>query len=81
MWLYIYASAGQWDGIKKVRKMMKDGGVINELGCSWIEVNKQVHAFFVGDRSHPQMQQIYEKLEMLSHQMKAAGYAPAGDQS
>ena len=59
---------------------MKDGGVRKEPGCSWIEVNKQVHAFSVGDRSHPQMQQIYEKLEMLSQQMKAAGYAPVGDQ-
>ena len=54
-------------------------GVRKEPGCSWIEVNKQVHAFFVGDRSHPQMQLIYENLEMLSQQMKAAGYAPAGD--
>ena len=71
----IYAAVGQWDGIEKVRKMMKDGGVRKELGCSWIEVNKQVHDFFVGDRSHPQMQQSYEKLEILSQQMKAAGYA------
>ena len=61
--------------------MMKDEGVRKKLECSWIEVNKQVHAFFLGDRSHPQMQQIYEKLEMLSQQMKAEGYAPVGDQS
>ena len=60
--------------------MIKDGGVRKEPRCSWIEVNKQVHAFSIGDRSHPQMQQIYEKLEMLSQQMKAAGCAPVGDQ-
>ena len=70
-----------WDDNKKVRKMMKDGGVRKEPGCSWIEVNKQVHSFFVGDRSHPQMQQIYEKLEILSQQMKAVSYAPTRDQS
>eukprot|EP01018_Ginkgo_biloba_P019081 Gb_13190 [translate_table: standard] len=72
----IYAAAGRWDGIEKVRKMMKDRRVRKMPGCSWIEVNKQVHPFLVGDRSHPQTQKIYAKLDTLSMQMKAAGYAP-----
>eukprot|EP01018_Ginkgo_biloba_P014275 Gb_03221 [translate_table: standard] len=72
----IYASAGKWDGTKKVRKMMKDRRVKKKPGCSWIEVNKQMYAFYVGDRSHPQTQDIYAKLEALSRQMKAAGYVP-----
>eukprot|EP01018_Ginkgo_biloba_P000442 Gb_36920 [translate_table: standard] len=45
----IYAAAGRWDGIEKVRKMMKDRSVKKMPGYSWIEVNKQVHAFLVGD--------------------------------
>eukprot|EP01018_Ginkgo_biloba_P036819 Gb_28171 [translate_table: standard] len=49
----IYAAVGRWDGIEKVRKMMKDRMVKKKPGCSWIEVNKQVHTFLVGDRSHP----------------------------
>eukprot|EP01018_Ginkgo_biloba_P000317 Gb_38242 [translate_table: standard] len=72
----IYAAAGRWDAIEKVRKMMKDRRVKKTPGCSWIEVNKQVHAFLAGDRSHPQMQKIYSKLEKLSRQIKAAGYVP-----
>eukprot|EP01018_Ginkgo_biloba_P040732 Gb_28666 [translate_table: standard] len=72
----IYAAAGRWDGIKKVRKMMKDRMVEKKPGCSWIEVNKQVYAFLVGDKSHPQMQKIYAKLEKLHGQMKVAGYVP-----
>eukprot|EP01018_Ginkgo_biloba_P010349 Gb_07336 [translate_table: standard] len=72
----IYASAGKWDGIEKVRKMMKDRKVKKKPGCSWIEVNKEVYTFLVGDRSHPQMQEIYAELEKLSKQMKAAGYVP-----
>eukprot|EP01018_Ginkgo_biloba_P034522 Gb_08671 [translate_table: standard] len=72
----IYAAAGRWDGIEKVRKLMKDRGIKKKPGCSWIEINQQVHAFTVGDRSHPQMQEIYAKLERLSRQMKAAGYVP-----
>eukprot|EP01018_Ginkgo_biloba_P032084 Gb_05882 [translate_table: standard] len=45
----IYAAAGKWDGIEKVRKMMKDRKVAKEPGCSWIVVNKQVYTFLAGD--------------------------------
>eukprot|EP01018_Ginkgo_biloba_P022532 Gb_14918 [translate_table: standard] len=72
----IYATVGRWDGIEKVRNMMKNRRVKKTPGCSWIEVDKQVHAFLVGDTSHPQTHEIYAKLETLSGQMKAAGYVP-----
>eukprot|EP01018_Ginkgo_biloba_P001355 Gb_26130 [translate_table: standard] len=72
----IYAAAGRWDDIENVRRMMKDRRVKKTPGCSWIEVNKQIHAFLVGDKSHPQTQMIYAKLETLSRQMKEAGYVP-----
>eukprot|EP01018_Ginkgo_biloba_P002732 Gb_33135 [translate_table: standard] len=72
----IYAAAGKWDDTENVRRMMKERGVKKTPGCSWIEVNKQVHAFLVGDRSHPQTQKIYSNLESLSRQMKAVGYVP-----
>jgi pentatricopeptide repeat protein len=70
----IYAAAGRWDDIERVRKLMKDRGVKKTPGYSWIKVDKQVHAFLVGDRSHPQMQEIYMELERLSSEMKMAGY-------
>jgi len=70
----IYAAAGRWDDIEKVRKLMKDGGLKKTPQYTWIEINKQVHAFLVGDRSHPQMQEIYMELERLSLEMKIAGY-------
>eukprot|EP01018_Ginkgo_biloba_P034626 Gb_37254 [translate_table: standard] len=72
----IYAAAGRWDDIEKVRKIMKDKRVEKKPGCSWIEVNRQVHVFSVGDRSHPQMEKIYSELERLSRQMRTAGYVP-----
>eukprot|EP01018_Ginkgo_biloba_P004806 Gb_36676 [translate_table: standard] len=72
----IYAAADRWDDTENVRTMMKDRRVQKEPGCSWIEVNKQVHAFHVGDKSHPQTHKIYAKLESLYTQMKAAGYVP-----
>eukprot|EP01018_Ginkgo_biloba_P039721 Gb_32164 [translate_table: standard] len=72
----IYARAGRWDEVEKVRKMMKDREVKKMPGSSWIEVNNKVHAFIVGDKSHPQTQNIYAELERLSGQMKEAGYMP-----
>eukprot|EP01018_Ginkgo_biloba_P013188 Gb_32449 [translate_table: standard] len=72
----IYATVGRWDDSEKVRRMMKDRRVKKMPGCSWIEVNKQMHTFVVGDRSHPQTQKIYAKLESLYSQMKSAGYVP-----
>eukprot|EP01018_Ginkgo_biloba_P002616 Gb_35467 [translate_table: standard] len=72
----MYAAAGRWDDIENVRRMMKDRRIKKTPGCSWIEVNKQVHVFLVGDRLHPQTHKIYAKLERLSGQMNAAGYVP-----
>eukprot|EP01018_Ginkgo_biloba_P002764 Gb_31266 [translate_table: standard] len=72
----IYAAAGRWDDTENVRRMMKERSVKKPPGCSWIEVNKQVHTFLVADRSHPQTHKIYAKLEILSREMKAAGYVP-----
>eukprot|EP01018_Ginkgo_biloba_P019414 Gb_16546 [translate_table: standard] len=72
----IYAAAGRWVDVEKVRRMIKDKGMKKIPGCSWIEVNNRVHLFFMGDRSHPQSDKIYSKLAILAGQMKEAGYAP-----
>jgi pentatricopeptide repeat protein len=70
----IYAAKGRWHDSVKVRTMMMDLGLRKPPGCSWIELNNKVHAFRVGDRSHPQSKQIYELLETLGEQMQGAGY-------
>eukprot|EP01018_Ginkgo_biloba_P000318 Gb_38243 [translate_table: standard] len=63
----IYAAVGRWDGIQKMRKMMKDRRVKRTPGCSWIEVNKQVHTFLVGDRSHQENVGEAQKEQILCH--------------
>eukprot|EP01018_Ginkgo_biloba_P017187 Gb_23320 [translate_table: standard] len=72
----IYATAGRWDDVAKVRTMLMYRGLKKSPGCSWIEIENQVHAFLAGDRSHPQSDKVYAILEGLSGQMKEAGYAP-----
>jgi len=72
----IYAAAGRWDDVAKVRKMMNDRGVKKETAYSWIEVEARVHAFVSDDTLHPQIKEIYAALDKLAGQMKAAGYVP-----
>eukprot|EP01018_Ginkgo_biloba_P006827 Gb_25737 [translate_table: standard] len=72
----IYAAAGRWDDVAKVRKMMKDRGVKKETGRSWIEVKNKVNTFVSDDTIHPQTEEIYAKLKTLTGQMEQAGYVP-----
>ena len=51
----IYVAAERWDDIEKIRKMMKNKEVNRIPGCSWIEINRQVHSFCIGDKSHPEI--------------------------
>ncbi|KAL5576696.1 hypothetical protein UlMin_018395 [Ulmus minor] len=72
----IYASAGLWENVAKVRRLMKDGRVKKEPGISWIEIKDKVYTFIVGDRSHSRSKEIYAKLEELRDLMSRAGYVP-----
>lgn len=72
----IYAVAGRWDNMEKVRLLMKDRGLKKTPGCSVIELNNRVHAFLIGDTSHPQSEQIYATLQTLTGQMEDLGYIP-----
>lgn len=72
----LYAAVGRWDNVAFVRKSMKRKGVKKEPGLSWIEIQSEVHAFTVGDKSHPQMRVINAMLEWLNRKIKKAGYVP-----
>eukprot|EP01018_Ginkgo_biloba_P036698 Gb_40436 [translate_table: standard] len=72
----IYAVAGRWDDVAKVRKLMKDRGVKKKPGCSWIMVKNKAHVFVVDNRSHPQTEVVYSLLDRLAQQMEEAGYVP-----
>jgi hypothetical protein len=69
----MYAKANRWDGVVKVRKLMKNMGVRKEPGVSWIQVGSEVHVSRAEDNLHPQMDQITGKLEEL---IKVIGYVP-----
>ncbi|CAK9233687.1 unnamed protein product [Sphagnum troendelagicum] len=72
----IYAAAGLWDDVEKVRNSMKDRGVKKEPGRTWIELGDQTHSFMIEDRSHPQSEKIYAELDRLGKLIQTAGYVP-----
>lgn len=43
----LYAAAGRWGDVVKVRTMMKVRGLKKIPGHSWIEINNKVHVFLV----------------------------------
>lgn len=73
----IYAQAGQWDGVARVRRLMTDRGIKKSTACSWIEVKNEVHAFLSGDTTHPMCDAIYAELERVTVLVTEAGYVPA----
>lgn len=72
----LYAAAGRWEDVAKVRKLLKNSRMKKESGCSWIDVKNTTHRFVAEDGYHPQMGEIYAMLDSLFRQMKDAGYVP-----
>lgn len=72
----IYAAMKKWDHVARIRLSMKENNVVKMPGYSWIEVGTVVHEFRSGDRVHPELVSIHEKLKELEKNMKLAGYVP-----
>ncbi|KAK9104104.1 hypothetical protein Scep_020948 [Stephania cephalantha] len=72
----IYSKAGRWNEAAKLRKIMKEKGVMKKPGCSSIEVDNSVYEFFAGDCVHPRRKEIYETLDKIITRLKAEGYSP-----
>lgn len=72
----VYARAADSGGLAKVTRMMEQSGMERIPGRSWIEVNHFVHQFFAGDKSHPENDRIYAKLDELAKLLELEGYVP-----
>ncbi|KAJ0969360.1 hypothetical protein J5N97_022237 [Dioscorea zingiberensis] len=69
----MYAAAGCWEELAKVRTLMRDLGVRKAPGCAWVDLGNGFHPFLVGDRSSPLSPEIYEVLDALCEQMRDTG--------
>ncbi|KAJ0021675.1 hypothetical protein Pint_31902 [Pistacia integerrima] len=73
----IYAKAGRWDDVSKVRLLMKHRGVRKIPGCSSILIDGKVHQFLVAkDMDLRYNSEIIAKIEQLVSRLKLEGYEP-----
>ncbi|KAK4595520.1 hypothetical protein RGQ29_013835 [Quercus rubra] len=72
----IYASNGHWDDVLQVRGTMIQHRVVKTPGCSIIEANGVVHEFLAGDKTHPLINEIEDKLDEMNKKLKMEGYVP-----
>lgn len=75
----IYSTAGKWSEVGRVRKLMRSRGISKELGCSWMEMGKEVHVFRAEDRIHPRTAEVYSKVEEMMERITEAGYVVDND--
>ncbi|PKI71623.1 hypothetical protein CRG98_007946 [Punica granatum] len=72
----IFANVGKWEGVKVVRSLARDRGLKKTPGWSSIEVNGSIDVFYMGNRSHPRSDEIYQQLRILTAKIKSVGYVP-----
>lgn len=70
----MYAAAGCWDKLARVRTFMRDLGLLKPPGCAWVDIGSGFKPFLVGDSTMEQSHEIYPILEGLTELMKDAGY-------
>ncbi|KAF9590490.1 hypothetical protein IFM89_035463 [Coptis chinensis] len=72
----IYATVGRWDDARQVRMLMESKSLNKSPGHSTIEIDGTIHEFYVGDKSHPRVAEIYLKLDEIALRLKLLGYTP-----
>uniref|UniRef100_A0A0E0H800 DYW domain-containing protein n=1 Tax=Oryza nivara TaxID=4536 RepID=A0A0E0H800_ORYNI len=67
----ILAEAGEWRECQGIRGAMRRKGLRKQGGCSWTEVDKEVHFFYGGgDDAHPQAGDIRRALREVEARMR-----------
>lgn len=70
----MYAAAGCWSKLVKVRTFMRDLGVRKDPGCAWVDIGAGFSPFLVEDTSNSQADEIFLLLGGLTKQMKDIDY-------
>ncbi|KAG0541641.1 hypothetical protein BDA96_02G034400 [Sorghum bicolor] len=72
----LYAAVGRWADVHVLRKTMVKDGVRKNPGRSLVELRNSVYEFVMGDRSHPESEQIYQMLAEVADRLRREGYIP-----
>ncbi|CAI0377024.1 unnamed protein product [Linum tenue] len=66
----MYAGKGMLPEAARVRTIMNDLNLHKEAGVSWIEIDNKFHHFVASGKDHPQVKEIYFRLDLLTNEMK-----------
>ena len=72
----IYAGAGRWDDVARIRNRLTNMGMKKVPGCTSIEVDGVVHEFVVSDKVHPLRKDVYKMLDEIDRLLEVAGFVP-----
>lgn len=72
----MYAFSGKKAKADSFRKDLRERGIKKHPGTSTMYINGQIHQFTAGERSHPQINEVYSKLDEMIGRLKACGYVP-----
>ncbi|KAK4278049.1 hypothetical protein QN277_015948 [Acacia crassicarpa] len=73
----IYANAGRWEDVTRVRKLMKERGIKTVPGSTMMDLGGTVHEFKMGDNgSHSEWEEIYLMLGNMMEKLHMEGYSP-----
>ncbi|KAI9123380.1 hypothetical protein K1719_004680 [Acacia pycnantha] len=61
----MYAEAGRWENVERIRSIMKKEGSDRTVACSLIETNHSLHRFTNGDRSQIESDMIHNVRDIL----------------
>ncbi|KAK4258464.1 hypothetical protein QN277_004911 [Acacia crassicarpa] len=61
----MYAEAGRWENVERIRSIMKKEGSYRTVACSFIETNHSLHRFTNGDRSQIESDMTHNVRDIL----------------
>ncbi|KAK3000867.1 hypothetical protein RJ639_021097 [Escallonia herrerae] len=62
----LYAEAGRWDDVERMKCLMKDQGLEKTTGYSIVEISSRTYRFINQDRSHTDSNFLYNVLDIIS---------------
>ncbi|XP_021725600.1 putative pentatricopeptide repeat-containing protein At3g01580 [Chenopodium quinoa] len=72
----LFEDLDKWNEVVTLRSKIKGMVLKKSPGCSWIDVNNQIHVFTASDQKHDKVGDIYAMLKNLTAEIIRDGYIP-----
>ncbi|MCO5565200.1 hypothetical protein L7F22_018873 [Adiantum nelumboides] len=70
----LYMKAGMWEDVGRIQALKLHTNTWKKPAKAFIEINREVHQFTVGEKNHPSSDLIYAKLKELESASKKEGF-------